>query len=212
MRLKDWVKTAAQYAGIVIAASLAYGLLMSVTADSAEDVVTMAAIYLVMFGAFMGMGFHISVYKVNLPLAIGFGSTRKEAFVGMQCYRLCFMGLLAGGAAGLYLLCAEADRESMAELAPIGLGLMICMDILGSVIGMVTTKFSKSVVVAISIIAGLLICGAVVGIVILCVAFADTMEKFNMLTLWVVPAVSLVLYALILIPEHKTIYKYNVKL
>lgn len=207
MRLKDWIVTGLQYAGAVILGSAIYGVLMGTS--ETEDFLTMTAIYMLLFGAGMGMVFNMSVYKVGLPAAIGFGSTRKEAFIGMQCYRLIFMVVLLGAAALLYLL---SGKEAMAELrvfAPIGISLMLVLNAMGAVMGMISTRFGKTAVVILSVIAGLIISAVIAVTIILLTLYGDSLGGSSLL---IFPAVSAVVYALIAIPEYKTIYKYNVKL
>ena len=70
MRLKDWVKTALQYSGIVVGASLLYGVLMEPT--DLKMMMNMTGTYMLMFGAAMTMLFGITVYKVMLPVSLGF--------------------------------------------------------------------------------------------------------------------------------------------
>lgn len=207
MRLKDWIVTGLQYAGAVILGSAIYGVLMGTS--ETEDFLTMTAIYMLLFGAGIGMVCNMSVYKVGLPVAIGFGSTRKEAFIGMQCYRLIFMVVLLGAAALLYLL---SGKEAMAELrvfAPIGISLMLVLNAMGAVMGMISTRFGKTAVVILSVIAGLIISAVIAATIILLTLCGDTLGGSS---LAIFPAVGLVVYALIAIPEYKTIYKYNVKL
>lgn len=210
MRLKDWLKTGLQYAGAVLLGSVMYGLLMA--ASGTTDFFTMTAMYILLFGAGMGLVFNMSVYKAGLPVAIGFGSTRKEAFVGMQCYRLVFTAVLLGGSVALYLLAGNEGFVELRTFAPIGLGVMLLLHGLGAIMGMVSTKFGKGVLVALSIIAGLLISGAIAGVVLLLIMLGDALIVADDWVLWTFPTAGLVINALVMIPEYKTIYKYNVKL
>lgn len=210
MRLKDWLKTGLQYAGAVLLGSVMYGLLMA--ASGTIDFFTMTAMYILLFGAGMGLVFNMSVYKAGLPVAIAFGSTRKETFVGMQCYRLVFTAVLLCSSVVLYLLAGNEGFAELKTFAPIGVGVMLLLHGLGAIMGMVSTKFGKGVLVALSIIAGLLISGAIAGVVLLLIMLGDALIVADDWVLWTFPAAGLVIYALVMIPEYKTIYKYNVKL
>jgi hypothetical protein len=143
MRLKDWFKSGLQYAAIIIFASAIYGVLMEPT--NLDEMVSMAAMYMLLFGGAMSLLFSISVYKVMLPVSLGFGSTRREAFVGIQCYRGVYMVLVSAAAVGLYLLGGKMGLTELKVLAPIGIGLMPLMTAVGAVIGMVGSRFGKGV-------------------------------------------------------------------
>lgn len=211
MRLKDWLATGLQYAGAVMLGSVVYGVMMS-TSGVVNEGLTMTAMYMLLFGAGMGMVFNMSVYKVGLPVAIGFGSTRKEAFVGMQCYRLVYTAVLLVTATALYLLAGERGLVELADYAPIGVGVMLILHTLGSVMGMISVRFGKGVVVALSILSGLIIAGVIAVTMIVFALFAENISSSGGFGIWIFPAVSLVMYGLVAIPEYKSIYKYNVKL
>ena len=70
MRLKDWFKSGLQYAAIIIFASAIYGVLMEPT--NLDEMVSMAAMYMLLFGGAMSLLYSISVYKVMLPVSLGF--------------------------------------------------------------------------------------------------------------------------------------------
>ena len=211
MRLKDWFKTGLQYAGAVMLGSVVYGVMMS-TSGIMEENLTMTAMYMLLLGAGMGLVFNMSVYKVGLPVVISFGSTRKEAFIGMQCYRLVYMLGLLAIATVLYLLAGERGLLELADAAPIGMGVMLLLHTLGAVMGMVSTRFGKGALVALSIIAGLIISGTIAGTVIVFALFEETISGNGGLGFWIFPIASLIVYGLVAIPEYKTIYKYNVRL
>ena len=207
MRLKDWFKSGLQYAAIIIFASAIYGVLMEPT--NLDEMVSMAAMYMLLFGGVMSLLFSISVYKVMLPVSLGFGSTRREAFVGIQCYRVVYMVLVSAAAVGLYLLGGKMGLTELKVLAPIGIGLMPLMTAVGAVIGMVGSRFGKGVMAAMTVIGSLIAVAIMLATLILCDVFEEQIGSFG---LWMMPVAGLLVYGLVSIFEYKSVKKYSVKL
>lgn len=207
MRLKDWLKSGLQYGAIVVGASFLYGVLMG--PSSVSEMLTMTAMYMLLFGAVINMLYNVTVYKVTLPLALSFGSTRKEAFVGIQCYRLVYAVLVIGVAVPLFLLAGEDGRADMMFFAPIGIGLLLTLNGLGAVLGMLGNRFGKGVLAAVTVIGSLLACAIMFGSIIV---FALLDERIGTAVMWVMPIVGLVVYGVVSIFEHRAVYKYGVKL
>ena len=207
MRLKDWFKSGLQYAAIIIFASAIYGVLMEPT--NLTEMVSMAAMYMLLFGGAMSLLFSISVYKVMLPVSLGFGSTRREAFVGIQCYRVVYMVLVSAAAVGLYLLGGKMGLTELKVLAPIGIGLMPLMTAVGAVIGMVGSRFGKGVMAAMTVIGSLIAVAIMLATLILCDVFEEQIGSFG---LWMMPVAGLLVYGLVSIFEYKSVKKYSVKL
>ena len=207
MRLKDWVKTALQYSGIVVGASLLYGVLMEPT--DLKMMMNMMGTYMLMFGAAMTMLFGITVYKVMLPVSLGFGSTRKEAFVGMQCFRLIYCAIVTAVALLVFLLNGEIGMAEFKPLAPICIGLMPLFGALGAVLGIIGNRFGKSTMAVVSAVGALLVMGILFGTLML---FAFLEDKIGVLGMWMFPVLGLVIYGLTCIWEHKKVMKYCVKL
>lgn len=207
MRLKDWVKTALQYSGIVVGASLLYGVLMEPT--DLKMMMNMTGTYMLMFGAAMTMLFGITVYKVMLPVSLGFGSTRKEAFVGMQCFRLIYCAIVTAVALLVFLLNGEMGMAEFKPLAPICIGLMPLFGALGAVLGIIGNRFGKSTMAVVSAVGALLVMGILFGTLML---FAFLEDKIGVLGMWMFPVLGLVIYGLTCIWEHKKVMKYCVKL
>lgn len=207
MRLKDWVKTALQYSGIVVGASLLYGVLMEPT--DLKMMMNMTGTYMLMFGAAMTMLFGITVYKVMLPVSLGFGSTRKEAFVGMQCFRLIYCAIVTAVALLVFLLNGEIGMAEFKPLAPICIGLMPLLSALGVVLGIIGNRFGKSTMAVVSVVGALLVMGILFGTLML---FAFLEDKIGVLGMWMFPVLGLVIYGLTCIWEHKKVMKYCVKL
>lgn len=207
MRLKDWVKTALQYSGIVVGAFLLYGVLMEPT--DLKMMMNMTGTYMLMFGAAMTMLFGITVYKVMLPVSLGFGSTRKEAFVGMQCFRLIYCAIVTAVALLVFLLNGEIGMAEFKPLAPICIGLMPLFGALGAVLGIIGNRFGKSTMAVVSAVGALLVMGILFGTLML---FAFLEDKIGVLGMWMFPVLGLVIYGLTCIWEHKKVMKYCVKL
>lgn len=207
MRLKDWFKSGLQYAAIIIFASAIYGVLMEPT--KLTEMVSMAAMYMLLFGGAMSLLFSISVYKVMLPVSLGFGSTRREAFVGIQCYRVVYMALVSAAAVGLYLLGGKMGLTELKVLAPIGIGLMPLMTAVGAVIGMVGSRFGKGVMAAMTVIGSLIAVAIMLATLILRDVFEEQIGSFG---LWMMPVAGLLVYGLVSIFEYKSVKKYSVKL
>ena len=208
MRLKDWLKSGLQYGAIVVGASFLYGTLMG--PSSVGEMLTMTAMYMLLFGAAINMLYNITVYKVMLPLALSFGSTRKEAFVGIQCYRLVYAVLVIGVAVPLYLLAREDGVTELMIFVPIGIGLMLMMNALGAVLGMIGNRFGKGFMAVLTVVGSLIACGIVVTAVILFSFLSESIGSYY--GLWLLPVVGLVIYGLVSIAEHKAVKKYSVKL
>ena len=207
MRLKDWLKSGLQYGAIVVGASFLYGVLMGTS--NLSEMLTMTAMYMLMFGAGINMVYNISMYKSALPLALSFGSTRKEAFAGVQCYRLVYAVLVIGVAVPLYLLAGEDGRTDLMIFVPIGIGLMLILNGLGAVLGMIGNRFGKGVLAAVTVIGSLLACVILFGSIIV---FALLDEQIGTAGLWLMPVIGLAVYGVVSIFEYKVIHKYGVKL
>ena len=214
MRLKDWFKTGAFHALCAIGGSLLYGVMMYMMGAeyNISYMLEISVIYMLFFGAFMSMVLIMSVQKQNLPLALSFGSTRKEAFWGMQCYRVVYMALIMAAAAVLSLLTGKDGADLAAVFLPLGLTAMLIMGALGSVIGIAGLRFGKGAMIAIGIVSGVLMVGMLIGFVIVVFSMADKMIDLSGWMIWLVPAFGVVLHIGSTVLERRMIYQYNVKL
>lgn len=211
MRLKEWLKTGAQHALAAIAGSLGFSVMMYLMdVEEPAFILELATAFLVSFGAFMSLVLIVLMQRQNLPIALSFGSTRKEAFWGMQCYRAVYLLLVMAAALVLFLLTGESISRVM-RLIPFGLALMLAMGAIGSVAGAVEIRFGKGTAVAAGVVAGLLALGMGVCIGVLIVK-RERLAFLGDWALWPFVAVGLVLHIGSMVLEYKTIYKYNVKL
>lgn len=211
MRLKEWLKTGAQHALSAIVASLGLSLMIYLMdVEEPAFILELAVAYLVTFGAFMSLVLIVLVQRQNLPIALSFGSTRKEAFWGMQCYRAVYLLLVMAAALVLFLLTGESISVVM-RLIPIGLALMLAVGAIGSVAGAVEIRYGKGAAVAAGVGMGLLAFGMGVGVGILIIK-RELVTALADWALWLFVAIGLALHIGSMVLEYKTIYKYNVKL
>jgi hypothetical protein len=214
MRLKDWFKTGAVHAFSAIFGSIAYGVMMHLMGleGSFADMLRIAVVYLLVFGGFMSVVLIMSVQKQNLPLALSFGSTWKEAFWGMQCYRVVYIALVTVAAVVLSLLTGEDGADMAAAYILTGVTVMLIMGTLGSVTGIAGLKFGKGAMIAIGIATGVLMVGLLIGFVILVLSTGKMEIDLSGWLLWLLPVFGLVLHIGSMVLEHRMIFQYNVKL
>ncbi len=206
MRLRYWIKEALKLTGVLIIASFAFTLLMMEqdAADTWQYYLNMGAMYLAMFGAFMNMLLGASIYQVFVPLAISFGSTRKEVFWGLQCYRfvITFFVLLVAG-----ILCAVAKEISVWAALPIGICAFLVSHGMGAIVGGLSSKLGKTALVIMALV-GMLLFFGMIGLILMGHNwFAMHKNVFALL----MPGIGVLVYALCMIYEVKTIRKFSVK-
>lgn len=206
MRLRYWIKEALKISGIIMVASLVYTLLMMGwdAADTWRYYLNMGAMYLGIFGAFMSMVLGTSIYQIDVPLAISFGSTRKEVLWGIQCYRfvITFLLLLVAG-----ILRAIAKEEVWIAM-PIGICAFLVFNGMGVILGGLSNKLGKKSLVVLALVMMFLFFGVIAAIVLL-VHFGFEMRADIFLPLML--GGSVLVYSLCMVNEVKTIRKFSVK-
>ena len=96
MRLRFWIDSGLQTFAAAIGACGFYALLMYIQLGSnVQDLLSTIPVYLLAFGGIMLMVMNIGVYKFHLHLALSFGSTRNEAILGLNLFRLIPAVLMA---------------------------------------------------------------------------------------------------------------------
>lgn len=211
MRLKYWLLTAIQSGVIVAFGSLVYVIMMLLMGIEGEmwELLTMASVMLLILGAAVGMGTCAAAWKLNLPVALNFGSTRKEAFWGLQCHRIVYSAVVFGISTVLCLLAGEARVLTQHKFVPLGIGVLLLAGAFGGMFGMLGTKVGKIAQAILGVLSFFLLAGGAIAGVIWIIA----MEEMDLPGgVWLFPTVSLCLYGLSMIPEYKTVCKYNVKL
>jgi len=213
MRLRYWIRTGLQTFLWVVGACAFYSFLMFIQMDDfLQGALINLPIYLLLFGGMMLMGMNIGAYKFNLQLALAFGSTRNEAIVGLNLSRLIPSLLLT---AVLVIFCGLPVAEapvSPVQAIPLGLGVYLFFGALGSVIGVIFTKYGKVVAIVTAVLLVLIcgVCGFLAG-------FSGSNSFLGSLIFsaslpWLVLGIGLLAYALSQIPEQRTVWKCNVKL
>ena len=208
MRLLYWIKEALKLTGILIIGSFAYTLLMMImgldAADTWRRYLNMGAMWLGMFGAFMSIVLGASIYQVFVPLAISFGSTRKEVFWGLQCYRfvVTFFVLLVAG-----IFCAVAKEISVWIALPFGICAFLVFHGMGAIMGGLSSRLGKTALVIMALVGMLLFIGMIGLILMGHNWFAMHKNVFALL----MPGIGVLVYALCMIYEVKTIRKFSVK-
>ena len=213
MRLKFWLKQGFEIFLLILGASMLYGFLMFIQTDSGLDgLLILLPLYLIMFGALMMMGMSIGIYKMAVPLAISFGSTRNEVLLGLQIFRAIPVVLIPALAVLLTAIAGEGASLPLSMVFPLGVGAFLITGSLGSVLGVIFTRYGKvaTIITVISIFfvafgAGFLAAFTEDNGFLAGVTFSGKLP-------WLVLAVGLFLYSISMIPEHRTVWKCNVKL
>ena len=213
MRLRFWLKQGVETFAIILGASLLYGLLMFIQTDSGLDgLLILLPLYLLLFGALMMMGISIGIYKMAVPLAISFGSTRNEVLLGLQIFRAIPVLLIPTLAAILTAAGGEDASLPLSAVLPLGIGAFLITSALGAVIGVVFTKYGR--LATILTVITIMLVGFGAGFLS---AFSEAGGFFANVTFsgklpWLVLGVGLILYSISMIPEQRTVWKCNVKL
>ena len=86
MRALHWIRQGLMMFAILLVACPVYTLMMSMQEDALvwEDILLLTGSFMMMFGIFFTMIFSTMLYTQDLPITLSFGSTRKEAFWGIQ--------------------------------------------------------------------------------------------------------------------------------
>lgn len=209
MKLRYWFQTGFRSLAMLLGASLLYCALMSLQMSELEAVETLLPIYLLLFGVMMDLGMSLSLYKFNVPLALSFGSTRGEALLGLQVARLIPAVFVT--AILVVLTALTGGFMEISALIPLSLGLFLGASAIGSVMGIIYTKWGK---VSLLITVVVVLMGAF-GIEFLSAFFSDgwlaALTDLDTIG-WLVLCIGFLLYSLMLIPESRTVWKCNVKL
>lgn len=213
MRLKYWFKQGFETFFIILGASLLYGFLIFIQTDSGWDgLLILLPLYLTMFGALMMLGMNAGIYKMAVQLVISFGSTRNEVLLGLQIFRIIPILLIPALATLLTAVSGEPATLPLSAVFPLGIGAFLITSALGAVVGVVFTKYGK--VATIITVITIMLMGFGAGVLS---ALSEDGGFLSNITLtgrlpWLVLAIGLFLYSISMIPEHRTVWKCNVKL
>ena len=207
MRLRFWIRSGLQTFVAVIGACAFYALLMYIQlGDGTQDLISMIPMYLLAFGGMMLMVMNTGVYKLHLHLALSFGSTRNEAILGLNLFRLIPAALLT---VVLTVICALPGSDFPSQSIPLGLGVYLLFGAMGTLIGIVFTKYGKIVTVITAIL--ILICCGAIGFFVGISGGGIHFGGVGSLS-WILLCIGLFLYAIMQIPEQRMVWNCNVKL
>lgn len=214
MRVKFWIQAALQNGLVVVGGSVGYGVMMTLTGaiENVERMLGIMMMFLLLFGAGMGIVIGLNLWKLNLPLALSFGSSRKEAFWGMQWYHLIYNGVILAATMVLCVLCGATAPLSLGLLLPVSVALLLLSTAASTIFGIVGVKYGKTVVIIISVVIGILLAGSIMAVVTLFLIQDAVGLNLTNWIIWGLPVVGVVLYGLSLIAEHKMVYRFAVKL
>lgn len=134
---------------------------------------------------FMQMALSLSVYRLYLPLAISFGSTRSEAQIGMNLMKIInTAGIVAVFCLYNYVLSGQM-QELYFSFTPAILGAVVLFGSIGSLFGMLVHRFGGKGGWIMGLISGVL--GGVFAIVVIKGVFTSqwnvNVQLFNTLAL-----------------------------
>lgn len=207
MKLGYWLREGLKAAALLLVGSTLFVLMMLLQrgGDELSDYVLMGAIFLLVFGAFMGMALGSSVYLLHVPLTIGLGATRRETLAGVQCFRAAVMIPCIAIAAPLLVLFVHIPPG---VLLPAAVGVYLMYNGFGALLGRLSLRVRRGAVVAIMLALLFIPLAALV-----CAAYYIGKAFGSMTALpWIILAVGGAGYGLAMIPETGTLKKYAVKL
>lgn len=214
MRIRYWAKNSLTSIALFLIVVPVYMVLFNAgNEDFAwNDLFLTATIYLLLFGMLFQSIFVMSAYKSVLPIALSFGSTRREAVVGCQVYRLLPLAALLPLS---FLTAFLHDPDFcliLLKVLPAVVGAYLIFCSFGSLLGVATVKFgNKALFLLIPLCIGLTI--GVFAVVLGATEFPQMPDVLTMdWVIWLVLGVGVILHGLSLIPEIKTVYHMNVKL
>ena len=165
-----------------------------------------------LFSAIMLLAMMLAVYKFSLGLSISMGSTRREAFVGLQVFRLLPTLVTVGLTALLTLMPSVEAFWGPAVVIPAALGLFLATGAFGSLLGMVYLRFGKLGAV-LSVILFILI--GITGGVLTVMAIQANRFSLSISAAWIpwtILAAGAVIYGLMMLLESNVVRKYQVRM
>lgn len=212
MRLRFWINQGLQNLALILGATALYSFLMFIqTDDGLDSLLVLLPLYLLLFGGMLTVATTLGIYKLSVPLVLSFGSTRNEVLLGLQICRAFPIILVPALAAVLTVLSSETAAFAPADVLLLGAGAFLAFSALGTVLGVVFTKYGKiaTVVTAISV----MLIGFGAGII---AALSDEIHLpnffFGNALPWAVLCAGLFFYSISMIPEQRIVWKCNVKL
>lgn len=217
MRLKFWLRAVMNVIGSILLSSAIYGAMMVLMSDNTSplDALSVLPLYIMMFGAFMQMGYGLTLLKTTANLALSMGETRRSAFLGLILVTLLpILGVSALTAAVTALLSVFGVESifSLDYMVPLGIAVGLFMSSVGLVIAMVQRRFGTVV----SVISGILLVLLAIGF-----GFCAGLGLFDAINLgallkaiswWSFTLAGFIVYGIVLIPLHRTVCRFAVTL
>lgn len=217
MRLRYWIKSALNITLGTLIGSMGYAVMMAWQLDDfgVQECLCAAALFAVGFGGFFTLLMNITVYAGMLPVCLSFGSTRKEALLGLQLYRLIPAAICSVLAAVVLAFVKGKHDVPPAMVFCAGMALFMILGAWGSVAGMLQTKYGNKAGAA-AVLLGFFILMLVVVMIVMAV-LASTEEQFKALLFSPflyggLLLVGIAVHCLCLLLERRTINQYSVKL
>lgn len=217
MRLRFWLKEAVDWSIALILGGILYVLLIyNIWAEDGfalQQMFAIASPTLVFLGGLICMVLITTQHTLHLPIALGFGSTRREAFVGMQCTRLLTTAVVVTAAVILSVPAGEAGKLSAMQTAVLGIGVFLFLEALGVFLAILHARFGNKIYTVFMIV-GTVITGVLFGFMTPMLARGEDLPfPLNGDTVsWVCCAAGLVCYGISLPVERRTVHKFSVKL
>jgi len=217
MRLRFWINKALTVTAATIGSATLFGLLMWLTRseDSSSSPLLLGGVYLIILGCLQSLIMTFAAYDETLPTALAFGSSRKEAFVGMQLFRLLPSLIHAILATVLFSVMYGGFRPACLIITTVSMVLSLIFGAWGSIMSSAKALHLNKVLQAFIVVIGLLL---IVGCLAIFILFTIHEETVIVTILshpafyWVLGLIALSIYGLSLIPEKKAIYACSVKL
>ncbi len=213
MRLRFWLMGGLRVLGTILGASALYAFFMWIQMEDSTYILTLLPLYLILFGAVMLMAMTLGLYKMMLSLSLSFGSTRREAMMGIHIYRLlpCL-----GTTAMVALLTAVPGVEFLFSLQStilVCLGAFLLCGALGAVLGLIYYRFGKLGAI-LSVVCMVLLAFAGGFLAVLSVDQSDWLQRLfsTVPASWLTLALGAAVYLIVMIPERLVLRKYQVKM
>lgn len=187
--------------------SMLYGAFMGFLSYDGEG--GELVVWFLIGAAAMNLGSQVAILKSEVPLVLSFGSTRNNLFLGVVWYGLMNVCL---GAIGLLVVTIILNPGwSPVFMALMSAGVLIIAQILGTLVGIVIYKFKGIAAFLIIFIAAILISGGItMGVIVFREEIADlTAKGITGAGPYVVAAVVLLVWGLVLWMQKRQIYKYS---
>ena len=209
MRAKYWLLDGCKTALMLLFGALIFSVIMLLqhSSNTFGDYLTEFTSFYLFFGALVQIILLQASYKLQIPLALSMGCTRKETHLYFHLYRLTFIAI----ALCIYSILSHLPGNAIRLSIFLVLGFYLALGAAGSGLGMVAVKLGNKAMIVVYVIFALL-CGILGGFI--GVGAADTLggSPSHGFVPVLVLILGLVLHLVMTIPESKTVRNLVVKL